>query len=122
MEIILPSEEIKILDDAINNLAFEVGTAEIKDSSLLSLEELAKLLTIKPDYNVVINSYADTISDNKKPLKLIQKRAKALIKFLAKKGIAKKRIAAYAFESKLPFLRNKSVGSKNNTIEIKIVK
>jgi outer membrane protein OmpA-like peptidoglycan-associated protein len=70
----------------------------------------------------MINSYADTISDNKKPLKLIQKRAKTMIKFLLKKGIAKERIAAYAFESKLPFLRNKSVGSKNNTIEIKIVK
>ena len=122
MEIILPSEELKILDDAINNLAFEAGTAEIKDSSLLSLEELAKLLTVKLEYNLMINSYADTISDNKKPLKLIQKRAKTMIKFLVKKGIAKERIAAYAFESKLPFLRNKSAESKNNSIVIKIVK
>jgi outer membrane protein OmpA-like peptidoglycan-associated protein len=122
MEIILPSEELKILDNALNNLAFEVGTAKIKDSSLISLEELAKLLTNKPEYNIVINSYADTISDNKKYMKLIQKRAKTLIKFLAKKGIAKERIAAYAFETKLPFLRNKTEETKNNLIELKIVK
>lgn len=122
MEIILPSEELKILDNALNNLAFEVGTAKIKDSSLISLEELAKLLTNKPEYNIVINSYADTISYNKKYMKLIQKRAKTLIKFLAKKGIAKERIAAYAFETKLPFLRNKSEETKNNIIELKIVK
>lgn len=122
MEIILPSEELKILDNALNNLAFEVGTAKIKDSSLISLEELAKLLTNKPEYNIVINSYADTISDNKKYMKLIQKRAKTFIKFLAKKGIAKERIAAYAFETKLPFTRNKSEETKNNIIELKIVK
>ncbi len=122
MEIVLTSEELKILNDAINNLAFETETSRIKDSSLISLEELAKLFTIKPEYNLVINSYADTISDNKKHMKLVQKRAKTLIKFLSKKGIAKERIAAYAFESKLPFPRNKTEETKNNTIEIKIVK
>jgi outer membrane protein OmpA-like peptidoglycan-associated protein len=122
MEIVLPIEELKILNDAINNIEFELETAELKDSSLNSLEELAKLLTIKPEYNIIINSYADTISDNKKHLKLIPKRAKTLIKFLSKKGIAEDRISAYAFESKLPFTLNKNAETKNYLIEIKIVK
>lgn len=122
MEIVLPTEELKILNDALNNLTFEVGTAEIKASSLLSLEELAKLLNVKQQYNLMINSYVDTIGDNKKPVKLIRKRAKSVITFFAKKGIDKDRISAIAFESKLPFPRNKNVENKNNIIEIKIVK
>jgi outer membrane protein OmpA-like peptidoglycan-associated protein len=121
MEIILPIEEQKILNDAINNLVFEGETSRISDSSLISLEELAKLLAIKKEYNIIINSYADTISDNKKHLKLIPKRAQALIKFLAKKDIDNDRISAYAFESKLLIIGNVK-DSKNNIIEIKIVK
>jgi outer membrane protein OmpA-like peptidoglycan-associated protein len=54
-------------------------------------------------------------------MKLIQKRAKTLIKFLSKKGIAEDRITAYAFESKLPFTLNKNAETKNYLIEIKIV-
>ena len=122
IEIILTIEEQKILNDAINNIEFELETAELKDSSLNSLEELAKLLAIKPEYNIIINSYADTISDNKKHLKLIPKRAQTLINFLAKKGIAEDRISAYAFESKLPFTLNKNAETKNYLIEIKIIK
>jgi hypothetical protein len=122
MEIILPSEELKILNDALNNLVFELGTAKIKTSSLVSLEELAKLLIVKRDYNLIINSYADTIGDYKKPIKLIRKRAKSMIQYLVKKGIDKDRISAYAFGSKLQFSRNQNVNNKNNIIEIKIVK
>ncbi len=122
MEIELPIEERKILNDAINNLEFEEGKPVIKATSLVSLEELAKLLNAKPSYNLIINSYNENEENDKKHLKLIQKRALALIKFLAKKDVSKDRITAYAFEIKKPIADNKTGEVKNKSIEIKIVK
>jgi outer membrane protein OmpA-like peptidoglycan-associated protein len=122
MEIELPIQELKILNDAINNLVFEEGKAVIKDSSLVSLEELAILLNAKPEYNIIINSYADSDGEDKKHLKLIQKRANTLKKYLVKKDVSKYRITANVFEFKKPITVNKTGEVKNQSIEIKIVK
>lgn len=120
----LTVEEQKVLNEAFSNLEFETGTAEIKMSSLLSLEELANLLVVKSDYKLSISGYTDNVGNPKSNIKLSQNRANAVKTFLVSKDVAKERLTAKGFGSKNPIADNKTKEGKarNRRVEFKIIK
>jgi OOP family OmpA-OmpF porin len=120
----LTLEERKVLNEAFSNLEFEIGTSEIKVSSLLSLEELANLLVVKSDYKLSISGYTDDVGNPKKNVKLSQSRAEAVKSFLVSKDVSIERLTSKGFGSKNPIADNKTAEGKarNRRVEFKILK
>ncbi|MFA9213855.1 MAG: OmpA family protein [Candidatus Methylacidiphilales bacterium] len=113
-----------MLNEAFSNLEFETGTSQIKESSLVSLEELAELLTVKTVYNLTINGFTDNVGNAASNVKLSQSRANAVKEFLVSKGVAKERLTAKGFGSKNPVANNKTAEgrARNRRVEFKIIK
>lgn len=124
VEVILTPEEKKVLNEAFSNLEFETGTSQIKESSLISLEELAELLAIKTVYKLTINGFTDNVGNAASNVKLSQSRANAVKVFLISKGVAKERLTAKGFGSKNPVANNKTPEgrARNRRVEFKIIK
>jgi len=124
IEVILTPEEKKVLNEAFSNLEFETGTSQIKESSLVSLEELAELLTVKTVYKLTINGFTDNVGNAASNVKLSQSRANAVKEFLVSKGVAKERLTAKGFGSKNPVANNKTAEgrARNRRVEFKIIK
>lgn len=123
-EVILTPEEKKVLNEAFSNLEFETGTSTIKESSLVSLEELAILLNTRTEYKLNINGFTDNVGKAASNVKLSQSRANAIKEFLVSKGVAKERLTAKGFGSKNPVANNKTPEgrAKNRRVEFKIIK
>lgn len=122
--VILTPEESKVLNEAFSNLEFETGTSKIKESSLVSLTELAELLIVKTEYKLNINGFTDNVGKPASNLKLSQTRANAVKEFLTSKGLASARLTAKGFGSKNPVANNKTAEgrAKNRRVEFKIIK
>jgi len=123
-EVILTPEDKKVLNEAFSNLEFETGTATIKESSLISLQELAELLVIKTVYKLNINGFTDNMGNAANNVKLSQSRANAVKSFLVNNGVPIERLTAKGFGSKNPVANNKTADgrARNRRVEFKIIK
>ncbi|MBA3971865.1 MAG: OmpA family protein, partial [Bacteroidetes bacterium] len=119
----LNKEEAEILKKAFDNLEFAVAKDIIKPESLTSLDELAALMLKKPNWKLKISGHTDNQGDKAKNLKLSEKRAKAVQKYLVSKGVAADRFKTEWFGSKKPIADNKTESGrqKNRRVEMLII-
>ena len=79
----------------------------------------------RPDMSIEIGGHTDSIGTEEYNLKLSDRRANAVVKFLASKGIDAERITAIGYGEKMPRASNaKEVGGRavNRRVEFRIVK
>lgn len=119
----LDKKEAEILKKAFDNLEFETGKEIIKQTSLSSLEELAGLLQKKPEWRLMIAGHTDNQGQAAANMKLSQKRAEAVKKFLVSKGIADSRFVVKWYGSTKPIADNKTPQGrqKNRRVEMTII-
>jgi len=117
-------EEVQeIINTAFDNLQFETGKDVIKSSSFESLDNLAKLLTDKPEWKLQIAGHTDDVGNAQSNLILSKKRAEAVKKYISDKGVNKDRIFALYFGETQPISDNATAEgrAKNRRVEMTIV-
>lgn len=93
---------------ALKNILFETNSAQLQDISLLEINRLLKLLNENPELKVRINGHTDNVGKPADNLKLSAARAKAVVDYLAGKGIAVDRLAYKGFGDTKPVADNKT--------------
>lgn len=86
----------------IPNIYYEFDKADISNDAAKELKKLYQLLSDNPTWIIEIGSHTDSRSDANYNLKLSEKRAENVVKFLISNGIAKNRLFAKGYgESQL---------------------
>ena len=121
--IALSAEEQEVLKKAFDNLEFATAKDIIKNESFASLNDLAELLKKKPNWKIKISGHTDNQGKAVTNMKLSEKRALAVKKYLVSKGIAADRVKAEWFGATKPIADNKTEEGrqKNRRVEMVII-
>jgi outer membrane protein OmpA-like peptidoglycan-associated protein len=113
----------EILKTAFDNLEFFSAKATIKEPSKPSLDELAKVLIEKKDWNLQIAGHTDSDGSSRANLVLSKRRSEAVRDYLASKGIDKSRFTVLYFGESQPLVKNDSPENKqkNRRVEMTII-
>jgi outer membrane protein OmpA-like peptidoglycan-associated protein len=108
----------------LNNIFFDFDKTILRPESFPELDRLITMLKEKSGMQIEIAGHTDATGDAKYNLKLSERRAKAVIKYLAQKGIEAKRLNAVFFGEDKPVSTNgtKAGRKKNRRVEFKILK
>jgi outer membrane protein OmpA-like peptidoglycan-associated protein len=119
----LTKEEAKVLKKAFSNLEFETGKEVIKKESFPSLDELASMLKKKPEWKLKLSGYTDNMGKKEDNLKLSEKRARAVAKYLNGEGITENRFKIQWFGPAKPIAPNTTPEGrqKNRRVEMLII-
>lgn len=107
----------------LDNVHFETGKANLKKESFEELKELVEYLVLKKNVKIEIAGHTDDVGEDASNLKLSQKRAEAVRKYLISKGISASRIVAKGYGETKPVADNSTeVGKqKNRRTEVHIL-
>ena len=124
MAVKLAVAEKRILQKAFSSLEFESGKDIIKPASFPSLNALAKLLAIhKNDWQLKLSGHTDNEGAEENNLILSEQRAKAVQKYLAKKGTSAENILTEWLGQTKPISDNatKEGKKKNRRVEMTLL-
>ncbi|MFS4469670.1 DUF5723 family protein [Maribacter sp. 2210JD10-5] len=119
------TEEVqKSLNEYARTILFNSGKSSIKDESTAVLVDILKILNEYPNANFVIEGHTDSIGSVQTNQRLSESRAKAVMDFLVKSGIAANRLSAIGYGESKPIATNmyKDGRQKNRRVEINLVK
>lgn len=113
-------EEKEALKRAFDNLLFKTGSDVIEESSFSSLNGLASVLINNPHMHLHLEGHTDNVGDDHENLILSEKRAKAVRRYLIKKGVTAHRITSIGFGETKPVESNSSSEGrrKNRRVEM----
>ncbi len=108
----------------LDNVLFETGKANLKNTSFKAIDELASAMATKTTMEVEIIGHTDNVGNKDENLKLSQERAQAVRSYLVKKGIDAHRITAKGYGDTKPVADNNTAAGKqqNRRTEVKIIK
>jgi outer membrane protein OmpA-like peptidoglycan-associated protein len=122
MDIILDllTSEIKMI---FNNITFETNSAEVNTESYAELNRLLSFMERNSNLKIEIVAHTDDIGSNEYNLRLSNKRAESVVKFLINSGISKSRVQSKGYGEMQPIAPNDSDENraKNRRVEIKII-
>jgi outer membrane protein OmpA-like peptidoglycan-associated protein len=105
-------EQVRVVGDKIvldDRVHFLVNSAVIRHISYPLLERLAKLLGDHPEYtHIAIEGHADERGPESFNQKLSADRARSVLEFLVKKGIAAERLSSAGYGSSRPLVDKKN--------------
>lgn len=117
----LDKKEEEVLKKAFNNLEFATGKDVIKETSFSSLDELANLMVKKSTWKLKISGHTDDKGDAVANLKLSEKRAEAIKKYLVGKGLAADRFKVEWFGSAKPIADNATEAGRQQNRRVEMV-
>jgi outer membrane protein OmpA-like peptidoglycan-associated protein len=120
----LEAKEKRILEKAYSSLEFATGKEIIKASSFPSLNALANLLMDHDgDWKLKLGGHTDSEGSSKQNLLLSEKRAKAVQKYLIKKGVSPESIIAewYGETKNIADNSTKAGKQKNRRVDMTIL-
>jgi outer membrane protein OmpA-like peptidoglycan-associated protein len=101
----ISKEQIMILEQVL----FDTNKATIRKESFDLLDQVAKVFTEHPEIKkVLVEGHTDDVGADDKNMTLSDNRAKAVVTYLTKKGIAKERLQATGFGETKPVVKNDS--------------
>ena len=106
----------------LENITFETGSAALKPESSEELDRVVELLTSSPDLKLELSAHTDDVGGDEINLKLSDKRANSVAKYLTDKGIDAKRLLAKGYGKVQPLVPNDSDENraKNRRVQFKI--
>ncbi len=81
----------------LDNVLYDVGSAELRQESKERLDFLFQVLSDNPTVQVELRSHTDCRGDSTSNRSLSQKRAESCLKYLVAKGIRRERLAAKGY-------------------------
>ena len=109
-----PKEVLKLLfQKALQGIQFESGSDRIMPYSHKILNQIAGVLIANPTYLVEIRGFTDNVGDPKLNLVLSDKRARAVMNYLAAKGVNLSRMTAKGYGDTIPVADNKTTSGRS---------
>ena len=107
----------------LKNIFFPSNRFELQPGSITELDKLLALMTENPNLKIEISGHTDNIGQVKDNLLLSDNRAKAVVDYLAAKGINTKRLSAKGFGSAKPIAANDSETGRslNRRTELSVI-
>ena len=107
----------------LRNVFFDVGKFTLRSESTPELERLYKLLNDLPRLKVEISGHTDNTGSESINQKLSENRAKAVVDYLVRKGIAQNRVMFKGYGSSEPVADNNTAQGRqlNRRTEFKII-
>jgi outer membrane protein OmpA-like peptidoglycan-associated protein/opacity protein-like surface antigen len=118
--VVITKDQLKILDQ----VHFAMGTAKLTKASNPLLDNIARVMLSHLEiWKVKVEGYTDDVGKPEKNLKLSQDRAKAVVDYLVKKGVAPERLEAIGHGQDNPIGDNKTAKGReaNRRVEFNIV-
>jgi OmpA-OmpF porin, OOP family len=81
----------------LRGVHFDFNKAKIRPGDAAILDEAVEILQAHPNVNIYVDGYCDAIGGEEYNLKLSQRRADAVAKYLESKGIASSRLSPRGF-------------------------
>ena len=120
----IPLKPIEINASVVlKNIFFDYNKYEVKTNSQVELDKVVQLLNDNPSVKIQIAGHTDNIGKAADNIKLSENRAKAVIAYLAGKGIDAKRLRFKGHGATLPIADNKTEEGRamNRRTELKVV-
>jgi outer membrane protein OmpA-like peptidoglycan-associated protein len=108
----------------MNNVFFDFDKASIRPESFSELKRIATLLKEKTSLQIEVSGHTDSSGPEQYNLGLSERRAKAIVQYLAEQGVPADRLAVQFFGETKPTDTNetKEGRKKNRRVEFKILK
>lgn len=106
----------------LNNIFFDTNSSDLKPESKTELEKLSAFLKQNAKVKVEISGHTDNVGEDKSNLFLSDKRAKSVVDYIIKSGIAAERLLAKGYGETKPITTNDSEEgrAKNRRTECRI--
>ncbi len=107
----------------LKNIFFATGKSTLTKSSETELENLLKLMNDIPTLKIEISGHTDNVGSAKKNKILSERRAKAVVDYLIKKGVSKDRMVykGYGFERPIASNKTKAGRQQNRRTEFEVI-
>jgi OmpA-OmpF porin, OOP family len=117
----IKKEEIEKITYAAKNIYFATGSAKLLKKSFPNLDTVVMIMKGNDKIMLEIEGHTDSQGKEPKNVKLSDARAKAVMAYLKKKGIAAAKMSAKGFGSSVPVADNttKEGRSQNRRVELK---
>jgi len=96
----------------INNVFYDVASADLLPESMASLDALVEVLNDNPNITIELGSHTDFRGKDITNQKLAQRRAQSVVDYLISKGIAKDRLVAKGYGESMPATVGKEDGER----------
>jgi outer membrane protein OmpA-like peptidoglycan-associated protein/tetratricopeptide (TPR) repeat protein len=96
----------------LENVFFATASAELKSESKVELDKLKTFLEKNKTLHIQLNGHTDNVGKPEDNLRLSDDRAKAVMEYLIRQGIDKKRLKAKGFGETKPKYGNESVSGR----------
>lgn len=118
----LTPEETAVLQEAIETVNFETGTAFLTRNGMRTLKKITPILVKYPDYKLSIAGHTDNVGNPDKNLQLSQERAKACYNYFIDNNIEANRLQAQGYGDQKPVASNNTPEgrSKNRRVEFRL--
>jgi len=107
-----------------NNISFDVNETSLQNESFVALDVFVKLMKDIPSLEIEVSGHTDNLGSSKNNQELSVQRAKAVLDYIASKGVDKNRMTYKGYGSSDPIESNSTIEGrkKNRRIEFEIVK
>lgn len=107
----------------LNNINFQTGKSDLNTTNSSDLNKLIQFLKDNPLLRLEIQGHTDNVGLLAKNNLLSQNRANAVVNYLVKNGIDKKRLTAKGYGFSIPIADNKTIEGKaqNRRVEMKLM-
>ncbi|MBL4652488.1 MAG: PD40 domain-containing protein [Flavobacteriales bacterium] len=107
----------------LKNIFFDTDKATLRPESTVELENVYKILTDNPSIKVELSGHTDSQGSDVYNLDLSDRRAKAVVNYLVKKGIPAKRLVPKGYGEAKPVATNETAEGRqmNRRTELKII-
>jgi outer membrane protein OmpA-like peptidoglycan-associated protein len=108
----------------LNNIFFDFDKAVLKPESFPELNRIVTVMKEKSGMQIEIAGHTDSMGPEPYNLKLSERRAKSVVKYLTDEGVAQNRIAVLFLGEGKPIAPNETEAGrkKNRRVEFKILK
>lgn len=115
----MASKDKKFLEEAAQNIQFEVGSSVLKASSYDLLREVKNILQRYPNSRLVIEGHTDNVGNATKNLQLSTNRARACYEYLIASGVLEERLSYKGYGASQPVETNNTAEgrAKNRRVE-----
>jgi len=122
MDINISFEPARVI--VLKNVEYDFNKSTIRPSSFKSLDDLAEVMTLKPNLVIEIGGHTDNVGDDQSNELLSQRRAESVKQYLVKKGIKPERVQTKGYGESMPVADNDTNEGrqKNRRTEVKIIK
>lgn len=116
--------KVKILASVPQRILFEFGRATIRPQYKRPLEQVVKLLLEYPTARVRIEGHSDNVGRTSYNLKLSERRARAVLRYLVRRGIPANRLEAKGYGKSKPLVSNTTSANraKNRRVDFTVLK